>query len=137
MGHCGRLIEMKHRRPASLVTLLPCRVGPQFESGVVVNVPASLHGTVMSLPGEPIHVWHACASWPCEVVKAHFPVQGMRKLSDYSRDVSLGIRTNHSSLTSGIYTCPTGKGSLLQLANAAVVLENGHGLSNTDHLHWG
>jgi hypothetical protein len=44
---------------------------------------------------------------------------------------------NHSSLTSEIYRRPIGKGSPLQLVNATVVLENGHGLSNTDHLHWG
>jgi hypothetical protein len=53
-------------------------------------------------------------------------------LIDYSEHVSLGIRANYPSLTSEIYRFSIGKGSLLQLANTTVVLENGHGLSNTD-----
>lgn len=56
MGYNGRLIEMKHHGPASPGHVLPCRLGPPFESGVVVNVPASLlHGTVMPLSDQPIH----------------------------------------------------------------------------------
>jgi hypothetical protein len=73
MGYSERLIEMKHQRPANLVALLPCQVGPHFESGVVVNVPASPHGTVMSLPGEPVDVRHVGGSWSREVVGPAFP----------------------------------------------------------------
>lgn len=40
----GRLIEMKHPNPNCLVHVLLCRVGHPFQCGVVVNVPASLHG---------------------------------------------------------------------------------------------
>ena len=57
--------------------------------------------------------------------------------TSYSMNVSLGIRADPPFLTSEIYRCPFGKGSLLQLANTTVVLENGHGLSNTGHLLWG
>jgi hypothetical protein len=72
--------------------------------------------------------------------KASLSMQGMLSsacIRIYSSAVSLGTRVNHPSLTSEIYRRCFGKGSLLQLANATVVLENGHGLSNTDHLLWG
>lgn len=46
--------EMKHRRPSTTVVNLSCRVGPRSEHAVVVNVPASLHGTVMPLLAKPI-----------------------------------------------------------------------------------
>ncbi|XPS77392.1 hypothetical protein M3J09_009418 [Ascochyta lentis] len=35
---------MKHRSPSCAVHVLLCRVGHPFQCGVVVNVPASLHG---------------------------------------------------------------------------------------------
>lgn len=40
------------------VRSLTCRVesGPRSENAVVVNVPASLHGIVMALPGGPMDV---------------------------------------------------------------------------------
>ena len=115
---------------------LPCRVGPISRVVSWANVPASLHGTVMPLDCEPIDARSGGGAGARE----HLPVQGMQspvRASSYSTEVSLGTRADPPFLTSEIYTYPFGKGSLLQLANTTVVLENGHGLSNTGHLLWG
>ena len=69
----GRLIEMKHLNPNCLGQVLLCRLGHPVQCGVVVNVPASPHGTVMSLPGEPVDVRHVGGSWSREVVGPAFP----------------------------------------------------------------
>jgi hypothetical protein len=129
-----RLIEMKHQRPARLAHVLPCRVGPPFESGVVVHVPASLlHRTVLPLPGEPIRCPYTVARGRrvqetphsrCKECKARSGSPAIRERCEpgHRRRASLpGV--------SEIYWRSFGKGSLLQLVNATVVLDNGHGLS--------
>ncbi|KAH9868900.1 hypothetical protein J1614_007975 [Plenodomus biglobosus] len=114
-----------------------------FESGVVVNVPALLHGTVMPLPVQPIYACQSSGPWPRGQQSANSGARNARPSVDqqpFAKDVSLGTGAKHPSLTSRRYRVPSfGKGSRLQLANATVVLENGHGLSraNTDYSLWG
>ena len=137
MGYSGRLIEMKHRRPSSPVIILPCQVGPpnrQWCRGQCSCIAARDCDASAGLANRCAVRLRARES------KACLSMQGMLSsacIRIYSSAVSLGTRVNHPSLTSEIYRRCFGKGSLLQLANATVVLENGHGLSNTDHLLWG
>lgn len=48
----GRLIEMKHLNPNCLGQVLLCRLGHPVQCGVVVNVPASLHGVRDDAPAQ-------------------------------------------------------------------------------------
>jgi hypothetical protein len=90
---------MKHRRPSSAVVDLSCRVGPRSQDAVVVNVPASLHGTVMPLLSEPIDVPSGCGS-------ASDECYAQRGLGIYSNTAILGISDDDPSLTSEISTSP-------------------------------
>ncbi len=116
---------MKHRRPSTLVLCCCVDDGP-IECRVVANVPASMHGTVM--------LWHTSQSVPApspfkarRTAEAIHPVQGMQSAAwtrdNSRRDASLGPGANLVSLTSEIYLGRFGTWSLLQLANATVVLE--------------
>ncbi|KAH7350271.1 hypothetical protein BKA66DRAFT_292337 [Pyrenochaeta sp. MPI-SDFR-AT-0127] len=142
MGYSGRLIEMKHRGPGRLVHILPCRVGPPFESGVVVNVPASLHGTVMPLACEPIHLLRSSGPWTRGQQRS---CSGARNANlsvgqqPFEKDASLGIGAKHPSLTSRRYR------ALLWERLAAAAFQCYRGArkrsrseqGNTHHLLWG
>lgn len=101
---------MKHQRPSTLVAVLPCRLESPFESGVGVNVPASLHGTVMHL---------ACTSqstaampvgqWPRGLQKPNSGVRNAKRSVDrqpFAVDASLGTGPTSASLTSRRYRAP-------------------------------
>jgi hypothetical protein len=94
----------------------------------------------MPLPGEPIKAQAMSGSEPSEAVE---PISQCKECKvrrgPFIRERRKPGHQGKPSLLdiSEIYIVYIGKGSLLQLANATVVLENGHGLSNTDHLLWG
>ncbi|CBX90761.1 predicted protein [Plenodomus lingam JN3] len=84
-----------------------------FESGVV-----------------PIHAGQSSGPRPRGQQSANSGARNARPSVDqhpFAKDGSLGTGAKHPSLTSRRYRVPSfGNGSLLQLANATVVLENGH-----------
>jgi hypothetical protein len=94
----------------------------------------------MPLRGEPIELQAMSGSEPREAAEPIFRCKECKVQRRPSiRERREPGHQGKSSLPdiSEIYNVHIRKGSLLQLANATVVLENGHGLSNTDHLLWG
>lgn len=122
--------QMKHRGPGLLdgaaVSSRP------MERRVVANVPASLHGSVTSDgPGEPI-LAPRCLPGPAALWRRRCWCKeccALRGPPAARQSSAPGPWRKSLSLTSEIYTPPFGTRSLLQLANATVVLENGTGLS--------
>jgi hypothetical protein len=135
MGYSWAADRDETLRPSSPGHKLPCRVGPPFKSGVVDKCSCIADARDC-----------AASDWRANPLSAHggsrppgaidpiLPVQGMqaRSQSPTIRERCEPGRRCRASLPdfSEIYSRFFGKGSLLQVANATVVLENGHGLSS-------
>ncbi|KAF1913260.1 hypothetical protein BDU57DRAFT_349264 [Ampelomyces quisqualis] len=137
MGYSCAADGHETSRPSSPGRKLPCRVGPPPNSRVVswTDVPASLmHGTVLPQTDGPIPGLHRVGHAPRRQQTPYSRCKECRPRREPPtiRERREPGRRGRASLPdfSEIYSRFFRKGSLLQVSNATVVLENGHGLSS-------